>query len=130
MIKQIYKAERKHIEEGEMVNPLNVELCAMLERALNYMHTGNTKVIATTVMNPLWIGKALIQDGLPCVDPGILRVFASSWELCAEHYPYHRSTGIPTSAAGCVIRYNYGDTVFQVSQCFIPPRDCGRYAGS
>jgi len=102
-----------------MVNPLNVELCAVLERALNYMHTGNTKVIATSIMKPLWIGEALIQDGLPCLNPNIIRFFgSSSWEVSAEKWPSHRLNGIPNSAAKAVIEYNYGDTIYNVSGLF------------
>jgi hypothetical protein len=40
--------------------PTFVELCVSLERALNFMHTGNAAVITTTLMNPLWIGLAIV----------------------------------------------------------------------
>ena len=32
------------------------------------MHTGNAAVIATRVMNPLWIGRSIVQDGIPCLN--------------------------------------------------------------
>ena len=43
-----------------------VEFCSVVERALNYMHTGNAAVILQDVMNPLWVGRALLVDGFPC----------------------------------------------------------------
>lgn len=114
-IKAIYTHERQNMKAGGQVNPLNVELCAILERALNFMHSGNTKVIATSIMNRLWIGEALIQDGIPCLNPAMVRFFADQWELVAERIPYNSATGIPSSAARTVIIHNYGDIVFNVS---------------
>jgi hypothetical protein len=101
--------------QNEPVNPLNVELCAVLERALNFMHSGNIKVIAPTIMNPMWIGKALIQDGMPCLNPSIVRFFSDSWEICMKDMINHTFARNPSSAAKCVILYNYGPCVFQVS---------------
>jgi hypothetical protein len=118
LIEKIYNIERKNMLRGAMVNPLNVELCAMLERALNYMHSGNTKVIATSTMNPLWIGDALLQDGLPCLNPMIVRFYASSWSICGDKMPSYHRTSIPSSAARCVILYNYDATIFNVSTTF------------
>jgi hypothetical protein len=115
MIEKIYRLERANMLAGTVVNPLNVELCAVLERALNYLHSGNTKVIATTTMNPLWIGQALLQDGLPCVNPMMVRFYSTSWDLSAENFPSHRRTSLPYSAAQCVIAYNYDATVYNVS---------------
>jgi hypothetical protein len=101
--------------EGKPVNPLNVELCAVLERALNFMHSGNIKVIVPTIMNPMWISKALIQDGMPCLNPSIVRFYSDSWELCMKEIKYHMFARNPSSAAKCVILYNYGPCVYQVS---------------
>ncbi len=114
-IEKIYTLERKNIEKGWMVNPVNVELCAILERALNYMHSGNTKVIATSIMNPMWIGRALLHDGLPCLNDVMVKFIPSSWEVLSEHLPYNKATGTPLSAARSVIIYNYDEIVYGVS---------------
>jgi hypothetical protein len=37
--------------------PQVFELCSVLERALAYAHTGNAKVIAASLMRPLWVSK-------------------------------------------------------------------------
>ena len=117
-IEHIYNHERSNMNKGRPVNPLNVELCAVLERALNYMHSGNTKVIATSVMNPLWIGKALLEDGLPCLNPKMVRFHATTWEVRGEYWPYDRSTGIPKSAAKCVFDTNYSGAIYNVSTTY------------
>jgi hypothetical protein len=57
---------------SKRTNPEVLELCAILERTLNYAHTGSVRVIATKIMNPLWVGKALVHDGLPCFSPEVL----------------------------------------------------------
>jgi hypothetical protein len=113
-IKRIYLCERERMKTTNMVNAQNVELCAVLERALNYMHTGNVKVIATSVMNPMWIGNALLEDGLPCLNPSILRFFSRTWELSATEMKPTYSAGVPNSAAKRVILYNYNATVYNV----------------
>ena len=38
---------------------------SILERTLNYAHTGNTRVIATSLMKPLFVGQSLIKHGTP-----------------------------------------------------------------
>lgn len=50
-------------EKNQAKHTLIIELCAAIERGLNFMHTGNAAVIASSVMTPLWIGRALIEDG-------------------------------------------------------------------
>jgi len=101
--------------KGEMINPFNVELCAVLERALNYIHSGNTKVIAMSIMNPMWIGRALIKDGLPSLNETMVKFFSSSWQVQGECLPYNISNGTPNSAAAAVILFNYDRTVYNVS---------------
>jgi len=83
-------------------------LFSVFEQALNYMHSRNTKVITTLIMKPLWIGKALIQDGLPCLNPNIIHFFSSSsWEVSAEKWPSHRVNGIPNSKGFTLPPYSY-----------------------
>jgi hypothetical protein len=101
--------------KGEMINPFNVELCAVLERALNYIHSGNTKVIATSIMNPMWIGRALIQDGLPSLNETFVKLFSASWQVQGACLPCDNRNGTPKSAAAAVILFNYDRDVYNVS---------------
>ncbi|EKM74525.1 hypothetical protein AGABI1DRAFT_133148 [Agaricus bisporus var. burnettii JB137-S8] len=78
---------------------LMVELCSVIERALNYMHTGNAAVIATSVMAPLWIGKALITDGLPCFYPECVAFNGGSFEISPEYWPFASESTRPLSSS-------------------------------
>jgi len=43
-----------------------VELCLVVEQALSFMHTGNTAVLLTQLMSPLWTSQGLLKDRWPC----------------------------------------------------------------
>jgi hypothetical protein len=99
--------------EGRHPAPTMVELCSTLERALNFMHTGNVSVIATSAMNPLWIGLSLIHDGLPCINPTIVPTITSTVFVVPSQWP-HNNKGQPTSASrGAQIR-TYGEGHYNV----------------
>jgi hypothetical protein len=57
--------------------PETIELCSILERTLAYAHTGNAKVIATSLMRPFWLVPSLLELGLPTLSPKI-RISSSS----------------------------------------------------
>jgi hypothetical protein len=52
-------------------SPESLELCSVMERSLNYCHTGNARVLASSLMNPLWVSKGLLRDGMPCFGPAV-----------------------------------------------------------
>ncbi|KAF8326750.1 hypothetical protein F5887DRAFT_1084263 [Amanita rubescens] len=92
-------------------DPCLVELCSVAERALNYMHTGNAAVISTTVMNPLWVGNAVVHDGLPCLNRNIISLHANSQvSVMKERWPYHQARMQPktSSSAAQIFAYDLG----------------------
>jgi hypothetical protein len=116
IISRIHTTERTKMINDQPLNPLNVELCAILERALNFMHMGNLKVLVNKVMSPLWIGDALVQDGLPCLNPNVIRFYgSSSWEVLGQHWPWDPLSGVPMSAAFRVMVFNFGANIANVS---------------
>ena len=60
LIEKIYDKGRIALNCGDHSNLLLVELASIAEHALKYMHTGNTAVIATSIMNSLWIGRSIV----------------------------------------------------------------------
>ena len=84
IIEKIYNEGKIALECGDHPNPLLVELMSVAEHALNYMHTGNTAVIATSVMNALWIGRSIVQDGLPCLNQKIVSLSSNAWITFSE----------------------------------------------
>jgi len=102
------------------MNPAIIEICAATERALNYMHTGHGKAISTTLMNPLWIGYAILVDGLPCFNPSIFKIDTSLRLICnIDSWPMDSRQLIPASASKAVQIYNYSEAHFSVSFIFI-----------
>lgn len=100
-----------------------VEFCSVIERALNFMHTGNTAVIATSVMNPLWIGLALVKDGFPCLNAQIARlVDGKHVEIKAGRWPLSRLLHQPQSSSRRSQLFNYGESHFNVSPGPLRPR--------
>jgi hypothetical protein len=57
-------------------SPHQVELCSAVERSIAYAHTGNAKVIATSLMGPLWLSHSLLNDGLPTLSRDIVRIIS------------------------------------------------------
>jgi hypothetical protein len=70
------------------------ELCSVLEQSLNFSHTGNTRVLATSLMDPLWVSKALIADGIPAFSPAVDFALSGNREpyIRLSHWPIARST--------------------------------------
>jgi hypothetical protein len=62
----------RSIRNDTLPCPFRLELLAAFERILCYCHTGNTAVLATSLMNPLFLSKGVLRDGFPA----LLNVFA------------------------------------------------------
>jgi hypothetical protein len=48
-------------EESPFTTGQNVKLCSAIERVITYTHTGNVKVIATSLINLLWLRYSLFK---------------------------------------------------------------------
>ena len=77
-----------------------VELCSIVERALNYMHTGNTAVLLTWIMNTLWTSQGLLKDRWPCFNSHLVRIGdGQQLEWRIKQWPFDGRTCKLTSAA-------------------------------
>jgi hypothetical protein len=89
--------------ERKLELSLMVELCSVVEHALNYMHTGNTAAIASSVMTPLWVGKALIADGLPSFKPKVVVLSQGhsdcSVKITEKNWPLDKKSAQPLSSS-------------------------------
>lgn len=101
-------------------NALLIELCSVLERALNFMHTGNAAVIATTVMTPLWIGRAILKDGFPCLNMKIIQISGSYIQIDAKRWPFNPKLNGPHSSSRRAQILTYGESHFSVSNLLAP----------
>ena len=117
MLERVWDNAHEALKHGYHPEPTTVELCSALEHALNFMHTGNVSVIATSAMNPLWIGLSVILDGHPCINPTIVPSLTSTRLVNDLQWP-RNNKGQPTSASrGAQIR-TYSQGHFNVS-CFL-----------
>lgn len=100
---------------GEL-DPGIVEVISCVERALNFMHTGNPAVIKTSIMNSLWIGRSIINDGVPSFHPGVVRVHCKDLVKVGHgEWPYDLVHDLPKSAGESALRYRYGEVAVGVS---------------
>lgn len=120
LLKQIFEQQRAEIIAGRSPDPVLVDLCSVIERGINYMHTGNAAVIATSVMNPLWIGQALIQDGIPCLNPKVVNTLMATYiTICHEHWPYDETFNLPKCSSRKAQVTTYGEAHYNVSHILL-----------
>lgn len=113
LLEHVWKTGARALSEERHPEPTLVELCSCLERALNFMHTGNTAVIASSVMNPLWIGLAIIHDGHPCLNSRIIPTLTGSTLVNNAEWPYNKRQEPRSGSKGSQVR-QYGESHFKV----------------
>ncbi|TFK59557.1 hypothetical protein BDN72DRAFT_905733 [Pluteus cervinus] len=112
VIERIWKRWAFQLPLGVRPDPDLVELVAVLERTLAYAHTGNTKVLASSLMRPMWLVISLFKQGLPVFAPAIqfterfIHVPLGAWP--------HGDDGMPASASMRAQVFNFEDQQFEV----------------
>lgn len=115
LIERMYNQTLPLLDQAKFPDATLVELCSTAERALNYMHTGNTAVISTSVMKPLWVGNAIIRDGLPCFNPKIVSIKVNSpVSVFSENWPYDEARYQPKSSSSACQLFSYDISHFNV----------------
>lgn len=79
------------------------------------MHTGNAAVIVTYVMNPLWIGNAVVRDGMPCFNMNMVSLTQKSVSVIPETWPYDCVRHQPKTSSKAAQIFSYGLGHFNVS---------------
>lgn len=123
LLEEVYKQTQPLFPTKKFKHAMMVEFCSVLERALNFMHTGNMAVIATTVMTPMWIGRAIVKDGFPCINPMIVQIINSKHvQIDALQWPQDRNRRRPHSSSRRSQILTYGEPHFNVRRfvTFIP----------
>ncbi|KAG2742153.1 hypothetical protein P692DRAFT_201809895 [Suillus brevipes Sb2] len=67
LLERIWEHQQPLLKMGKKPSPQMVEICAMLERALAFAHTGNTRVLSSSLMRPFWLIRSLLQQGWPTI---------------------------------------------------------------
>lgn len=128
LLERLWNTYRPNASVVVPINPFAVELCAVLERALNYAHTGHARVIATGLMNPLFVGMSLIDHGTV--------TFSNSVSLGERNgkcptiietlHPRRSRTKAPITCSQAAIKFAYSESMWLVSTYFPNPAVSGR----
>lgn len=104
------------IRAGGQVPQYDVEIMSVFERTINFAHTGSARVLATTLMNPLWVGLSLIDHGTPTFrDLLVMGETASDRPYVPERlWPRHPTTKLPFVASKRAQILTYGAKHWEV----------------
>ncbi|KAG1748544.1 hypothetical protein EDB19DRAFT_2022736 [Suillus lakei] len=98
-------------------SPQMIELCAMLEHALAYPHTGNAKILSSSLMRPFWLVRSLLQQGWPTMAPIIHLVTTTIIPISVSpaDWPVVTCSNLPAIASKHSQIVNYGLDHFKLS---------------
>ena len=118
LIRSLYDNEMKAIRRKEEPCPFRVKLLAALERTLCFCHTGNTAVLATSLMNRLGLSAGIMKDGYPMLhqvfkQPTIRMAMAHGFEMKPQEWPL--KDGYPAIASRRAQTLTYSLEHFMVS---------------
>lgn len=104
------------------MSPYIVELSSVLERALNVAHTGNVRVIATSLMNPLFVGRSLVDHGTPTLSDHIImgQTANDPVHIPDIKFPRNHTTRQPLTASKRSQIFNYGVQHWEVRSSAAP----------
>lgn len=112
--RNIWTMFRNDLDQLVPVKPYWVELVAALERTLNYMHTGNAKVLTRGLMDPLWMSLSLVNDGLPCISEVVSLSVLLKYQVDIRHTQWPTYNNEPHIASKMSHVFNYGLDHFEV----------------
>ncbi|KAF8122097.1 hypothetical protein EV363DRAFT_1405218 [Boletus edulis] len=115
LIENLWKKHEPNLKEGYVVDPFELETIAMLERALNYAHTGSARVLTRRLMDRAWLSLSVMQDGLPCISNSFIQAGSLSSGLISiwrEKWPVHPVTRMPLTASQRSQELTYGKPHF------------------
>jgi len=118
LIQGLYQNEMALIKKNTLPCPYRLELVAALERVLCYCHTGNTAVLATSLMNPLGLSRGIVKDGFPMlhkvfIQSQITSAMKRGFEVDARTWPL--KDGYPAVASRRAQTLTYSLEHFMVS---------------
>lgn len=116
LLEILWDSQQAALQNNQAISPYLVELASVLERTLNVAHTGNVAVIATTLMDPLYVGRSLVDHGSPtfheCLK--ITQLPKSSVSVPEHRWPRHMETREPFVASRRSQIFNYGIAHWEV----------------
>jgi len=118
ILETLWTTYRPKLIHGFTPDPCVIETIAMLERSLNYGHTGSARVLTRKIMDRAWLSMSVIHDGLPCISPMFIRPASLSTGLItvqSDKWPVDRSSHRPLTASKRTQEITWGESHYQVS---------------
>ncbi|KAI5995892.1 hypothetical protein EDD15DRAFT_2195367 [Pisolithus albus] len=110
----------KHVDdvkEKKLMDPCTIEFVSMLERTLNYAHTGNAAVLCKRLMDRTWLSLGLIHDGFPCLSNAFIAhgsLTNGQLTVRADGWPTDPSTHRPLTSSRRCQELTYGSDHYKV----------------
>jgi len=126
IIEAIYKSQSDLIRQQKEPCPLNLELLASFERLLCYCHTGNTAVLATSLMHPLGLSRAALTDGFPMLlnpfqHPTIFLAIQNGLKIDPSAWPLKHGYPAVASKKAQIFTYSLSHFLVCLLYCFSIP---------
>ncbi|KAG9311945.1 hypothetical protein JVU11DRAFT_8206 [Chiua virens] len=102
LLTHFWNTYKNDLKENYAIDPSVVEMVAMLERALNYAHTGSARVLTRKLMDRSWLSLSVIKDGLPSISPKFITHASLSTGLIMielDKWPVDKATSRPLTAS-------------------------------
>ncbi|KAG0693691.1 hypothetical protein DFH29DRAFT_382941 [Suillus ampliporus] len=115
LLERIWEHQKPLINQGTKPSPQMIEICAMLERALAYAHTGNAKVLSSSLMKPFWLIRSLLEQGLPTFS-SIIHLQATTTRpvtVLPAQWPVVTAFNVPAMASNRCQILTYGKDHFE-----------------
>ncbi|KAF8422585.1 hypothetical protein L210DRAFT_852504, partial [Boletus edulis BED1] len=115
LLEHLWNKHESVLKEGYVVDAFDLEMIAMLERALNYAHTGSSRVLTTMLMDRTWLSLSVVTDGLPCISSSFIHAGSLSSGLITirrDKWPIHPVTRMPLTASQRSQELTYGKAHF------------------
>ena len=112
---------RKIVVNGE-IPPHDVEFMSMLERALNYAHTGAGKVLTRRMMDRAFFSLGIVNDGFPTINRDFLdfnQVTHRKVVVLTDYWPLDKNTNAPVICSRRCQVLTYGEGLARVSIVFL-----------
>ena len=115
LIERIYEQNiRPSIGKEVPPSPYWVEIMAVLERVLNYAHTGNARVLSRALLGPMWPYYSLPDTGFPAFSR-LLTITPDAAQVNVVNWPRDEDTKVPATASSRSALLTYGKALADVS---------------
>lgn len=118
LLDAVWSQYERQLDNEPDIDPHVIETVSILERSINYAHTGAARVLTRGLMDVSWLSLGIIFDGLPTLSkhfashPGLV---SGSLTLLPESWPVYTSNNRPLTSSRRVQLCNYGERHYEVS---------------